>query len=72
MGSLGVYLMIFAGLSGVMSLFDYEFVLLSWIGTWGEGPAWFIRAALMAIGWGLWEMENRQKQPAAAPQGPVS
>ncbi len=68
MGSFGVYLMIFAGISGVMSFFDYEFVLLTWIGTWGEAVAWFIRAGIVALGWFLWEMENR-RQRAAAPRG---
>ena len=71
MRSFGIYIMVFAGLSGVLSFFDYEFVLLSWISTWGEATAWFIRAGLLLIGWGLLELENRQ-QRAAVQRGPVS
>ena len=43
MGSLGMYLMIFGAASGVLSLFEYEFTLLSWIDSWGNAVAWFIR-----------------------------
>ncbi|MDJ0954709.1 MAG: hypothetical protein QNJ81_13610 [Acidimicrobiia bacterium] len=71
MRSFGIYIMVFVGLSSILSFFDYEFVLLSWISTWGEATAWFIRAGLLLIGWGLLELENRQER-AAVQRGPVS
>jgi hypothetical protein len=79
MASLGWYLIIFGAGSGLMSLFDYEFTLLTWIGAWGEGFAWLIRGALILIG--MWLVSREQRQHAeegaqpiqqATPQGPVS
>mgnify|MGYP001549640685 FL=1 len=65
--------MIFGGLSGVMSFFEYEFSLLAWIGNWGEAVAWFIRAGVIALGWALLEIETRRQNTARQPaQGPVN
>lgn len=76
MGSLGMYLMIFGAASGVLSLFEYEFTLLSWIDSWGNAVAWFIRAGLIAIGGILYNAEQRRaaaaQQPQQSPQHPVS
>ena len=69
MGNLGIYLMIFGGLSGVMSFFDYEFTLLSWIGTWGDAAAWFIRAAVIALGWALLEISTKREKAATQQVG---
>lgn len=82
MASLGWYFIIFGAGSGLMSLFDYEFTLLGWIGTWGEGIAWLIRGAFILVGMGLVSREQKkqaeqaQAQARAAhqvtPQGPIS
>ena len=69
MGNLGIYLMIFGGLSGVMSFFDYEFTLLSWIGIWGDAAAWFIRAAVIALGWALLEISTKREKAATQQVG---
>lgn len=73
MGSLGGYLIVFGGLSAVLSFFNYEFILLSWIDTWGDGIAWFIRAGIILIGGLLFNAEQRREQQARqAQQGQVS
>jgi hypothetical protein len=79
MASLGRYFIIFGAGSGLMSLFDYEFSLLGWIGTWGEGIAWLIRGAFILVGMGLVSRQQKQQRPHEAhaphpvpPQGPVS
>ena len=82
MASLGWYFIIFGAGSGLMSLFDYEFTLLGWIGTWGEGIAWLIRGGFILVGMGLVSrqqkhQQHQQTQQAQAPhpvppQGPVS
>ena len=59
-----------------MSLLDYEFTMLTWIGASGEGFAWLIRGALILVGMGLVSHKpNRQqgqKQTQPAQQGAVS
>lgn len=82
MASLGWYLIIFGAGSGLMSLFEYEFALLGWISTWGDGFAWLIRGAFILVGMALVAREQKQQQAAQAhaaqaahpvpPQGPVS
>ncbi|MDJ0498149.1 MAG: hypothetical protein QNJ89_09985 [Acidimicrobiia bacterium] len=78
MASLGWYLIIFGAGSGLMSLFDYEFSLLMWIDTWGDGFAWLIRGAFILGGMSLISREQKLQQDQQAqaaqnvPQGPVS
>ena len=78
MSSLGWYLIIFGAGSGLMSLLDYEFSLLGWIGTWGDGFAWLIRGAFILVGMALISREQKQQQEQARAahstpsQGPVS
>lgn len=80
MASLGWYLIIFGAGSGLMSLFDYEFALLGWIGTWGDGVAWLIRGGFILVGMGLVSREQKKQQEQqrtqsphpVRPQGPVS
>jgi hypothetical protein len=73
MAGLGGYLIAFGALSAVLSFFNYEFVLLTWIGSWGETVAWFIRAGIIALGWVLVETENRRAKQAQQPQSdPIS
>ena len=70
-----MYLMIFGGGSALLAIFNYEFTLLSWIGTWGDGVAWFIRAGLIAVGGLLFNAEQKRVATAEseqAAQSPVS
>ena len=74
MASLGWYLIIFGAGSGLLSLFDYEFTLLGWVTTWGDGVAWLIRGAFILVGMALVSREQtlQQERAQAAQQGPVS
>ncbi len=50
MKSLGIY-MVFIGLvSMVLQVIGREFVILSWINSWGKGSGWLIRIALVLVG----------------------
>lgn len=63
MGSFGWYLIIGGVGSGLLTFFDYEFSLLMWIDTWGQGFAWLIRGAFILAGMALVQREmNRQHQ----------
>ncbi len=65
--------MVFGGMSAILAFFNYEFVLLSWIDTWGDGAAWFIRAAIILIGGLMFNAEQRREQQAhQTQQGPVT
>ncbi len=69
--------MVFGALSGVLSFFNSEFVLLTWIDSWGDAVAWFIRAGVIAIGGLLYSAEQRRIQEAhqsrqPQQQGPIS
>lgn len=78
MDSFGWYLIMFGAGSGVLSFLNYEFSLLMWIDTWGNGVAWLIRGAFILIGMALvqGEMSKRQdhqtEQARPVHQGPVS
>ena len=50
MARFGWYLIIFGAGSVLLSVFDREFVILSWVNTWGEGVAWLIRGGLVIAG----------------------
>ncbi|MDX2343570.1 MAG: hypothetical protein QNL12_07515 [Acidimicrobiia bacterium] len=69
MARFGSYFIIVGALSGVLSLFDYEFSLLIWIDTWGDGFAWLIRGAFILGGMAMVSHEMKtQQQPQQAPQ----
>lgn len=53
MKSWGVFLIIMAVGSVLLPRLGLQFIILSWIETWGETVAWMIRGALLAIGIGL-------------------
>ena len=75
MSSLGWYLIMFGVGSGLMSLFSYEFTLLMWIDTWGDGFAWLIRGAFILAGMALLSREQKlqqEQQAHSVSQGPVS
>ena len=74
MASLGWYLILFGVGSGLLSLFKYEFTLLTWIDTWGDGFAWLIRGGFILGGMALISHEQKLQQEQQAqnvPQGPV-
>jgi hypothetical protein len=64
MAKLGGYLLFFGLGSMVLSFMGYEFVILSWIDSWGTEAGWGIRIA-MAVGGGLMWLLGRSKQAEA-------
>lgn len=54
MKGLGSLLFFLGLISTLITFADRELVVLSWIGNWGEGPAWAIRIGLMVAGAALW------------------
>ncbi len=50
MKSVGVYMVFFGLVSMVLQIIGMEFVLLSWINTWGKGSGWLIRIAFVIVG----------------------
>jgi hypothetical protein len=50
MKSLGIYMSFFGFASMVLQLIGREFVILSWINSWGTGTGWIIRIALVIVG----------------------
>jgi hypothetical protein len=58
--------MFFFGVGSIiLSFFNMEFMLLSWIDTWGESAGWAIRIGLAVVGGALWLIARKQ-EPAAA------
>jgi hypothetical protein len=52
--SIGGYMFFFGVGSVILSFFDMQFVLLSWIDAWGTTTGWAIRAGLTVVGGALW------------------
>lgn len=48
-------LLAFFGIGSIVLYFlEMEFVVLSWIDTWGTGIGWTIRIAMAVIGGAMW------------------
>ena len=58
MARFGWYLIVFGAGSALLSVFDREFVILSWVNTWGDGVAWLIRGGLVIAGLVLLSMPD--------------
>jgi hypothetical protein len=54
MGQVGGTLFFFGVGSAVLSFMDREFVILSWVDSWGPEIGWGIRGAMAVVGGGLW------------------
>ncbi len=50
MRGLGILLIVFGIGSAILPFIDMQFRLMEWIDTWGEGPAWGIRAGAIVVG----------------------
>lgn len=50
MRPIGFLLLVFGIGSIVFSFMNMELRLLTWIGNWGEGPAWGIRIGFVVLG----------------------
>ena len=67
MKTLGGWLFFFGIGSMVLNYLGREFVLLSWIDTWGPTVGWGLRIGLAVVGAALWLLGGR-KAAAAAPE----
>lgn len=68
MKSLGGWLFIFGAGSFLLNKIGMEFILLSWIDTWGPTVGIGIRIALIVVGAALW-LIGRKQEAASAPAG---
>ena len=66
MKTLGGWLFFFGIGSIILNYLGREFVLLSWIDTWGPTVGWGIRIALAVIGAVLWLVGGKKAAPAPA------
>ena len=65
MKKLGEYMLFFGVGSIILNFFNMQFILLSWIDTWGTSVGWAIRIGLVIVGGAIWFLE-RKKQTASA------
>lgn len=69
MKSIGSTFLFFAVGSIVLGFFNYDFIIVSWVDSWGETTGWAIRGAAIVVGAGLFFLGWRAEQepsPAAA------
>lgn len=62
LGKGGLLLAAMGIMSMVLSIFNYNIRLLSWIDIWGSGMGWIIRILLIAIGGALFYMYGRDAE----------
>ena len=67
MKSWGKWFVIFGAGSFLLNMFGLEFVLLSWIDTWGPAIGIAIRVGLVVVGAAMWLAGRKQEaaQPAS-------
>lgn len=65
MKTIGGYMFIFGIGSIALHFFNMEFVILSWIDTWGPTVGWAIRGGLAIVGAALWLICNSQASATA-------
>ncbi len=66
----GTILILAAAVSAVLSFTSYELRLLFWIGLWGDGVAWLIRAGLAFAGVVLLQMDRGSRRVATTADSP--
>jgi len=65
MKQIGGYMFFFGVGSIILSFLNMQFIILSWIDTWGPTVGWTIRGALSVIGGVLWLVGNAQEAKLA-------
>lgn len=66
MKSIGGYLFFFGIGSIVLGFLNMQFIILSWIDTWGETTGWAIRIGMIVVGGVLWLLGRKQQEAATA------
>lgn len=62
LGKGGLLLAAMGIMSMVLSIFNYNIRLLSWIDIWGSGMGWIIRFLLIGIGGALFYIYGRESE----------
>ena len=62
LGKGGLLLAAMGIMSMVLSIFNYNIRLLSWIDIWGSGMGWIIRILLIGIGGALFYIYGRESE----------
>ncbi len=65
MKTIGGYMFFFGVGSILLYFLNMQFIILSWIDTWGPNAGWTIRGALSAVGGVLWLIGNFQETKLA-------
>jgi hypothetical protein len=65
MKTIGGYMFFFGIGSIILSFLNMQFIILSWIDTWGVTTGWAIRIGLAVVGGALW-LIARNRAPAVA------
>jgi hypothetical protein len=60
----GGYLFFFGVGSMVLSFVNMEFIILSWVDTWGESTGWTIRVGMAVIGGAMWMFGGQSESKA--------
>jgi hypothetical protein len=63
MKSLGGLLLLFGVGSIVLKMIDRQFIIMSWMDSWGESTGWAIKIGMSVVGGGLWLMGQALEQP---------
>lgn len=61
LSSIGAGMVLYGIASIVLSFFNYNLKLLSWIDIWGESMGWIIRIALIVGGGALYLLFNKDE-----------
>lgn len=62
MKNIGGYLVLFGLGSLLLGLFGYDFILVSWMDSWGYGPGIAMRIGMIVLGGILWFVGHNQEQ----------
>lgn len=65
MKTIGGYMFFFGVGSIILHFLNMQFLILSWIDTWGATTGWAIRGALSVVGAVLWLVGNAQEAKLA-------
>lgn len=67
MKSIGMWMVILGLGSFLMNMAGMDFILVSWVDTWGEATGTVLRIVIAVVGAGLFVLGSRQAGPTPAP-----
>lgn len=63
----GIFLIVMAAGSAILPFLGMQFIVMSWVDSWGTTVGWVIRAAVLALGIVLAVAGGTQATPSQAP-----